>query len=238
MGKFVSKKKIISFSLWGGESKYSVGALCNAEIAKIIYPGWICRFYCGESAPAHVVEQLKTYDNCEVIMMKENGEYSYMIWRFLPIDEDDVEIMLSRDTDSRLSWRERHCVDIFEKSDYLVHSIRDNINHGELMGGMWGMKKNNRVKIKELLKDFKGTLEYDQDQIFLRHTLGTHYEDTTLTHCSTRLHNFPVEDDILIKHPEIIPASALPPWNGMGPHFVGEIFCHSNYGRPYNHIFY
>jgi len=231
-------KKIISFSLWGNNPKYFIGALCNAEIAKLIYPEWVCRFYCGESAPINVVEQLKTYDNCEVIMMKENSEYSYMIWRFLPIDEDDVEIMLSRDTDSRLSWRERYCVDIFEKSDYLVHSIRDNINHGELMGGMWGIKKNNRVKIKDLLKEFKGGLEYDQDQIFLRKVLGPYYEETTLTHCSTRLNNFPVEEDILTKHPEIIPASRLPQSNGISSHFVGEIFCHTNYGRPYNHIFF
>ena len=65
-------KKIISFSLWGCQPKYTIGALCNAEIAKIIYPGWICRFYCGESTPPHIVNQLKSYDNTEVIMMKEN----------------------------------------------------------------------------------------------------------------------------------------------------------------------
>ena len=47
-------KKIISFSLYGTESKYTHGALCNAELAKVIYPEWICRFYCGESVPREI----------------------------------------------------------------------------------------------------------------------------------------------------------------------------------------
>ena len=228
--KIIHKKKIISFSLWGDQSKYTIGALCNAELAKIIYPGWICRFYCGESTPQYIIDQLKNYDNTEVIKMKEDNRRSYMIWRFYPADDEDVEIFLSRDADSRLSYRERYCVDIFEKSDYLVHSIRDNINHGELMGGMWGMKKNNRVRIKDLLNDFKGNLDYDQDQIFLRHILGPYYQDSTLTHCSTRLENFPLETDTSKYN--------IVPLNENHKHFVGEIFCGSNYDRPYSHIFY
>ena len=30
--------KVISFSLWGSEKKYTIGAIKNAELAKEVYP--------------------------------------------------------------------------------------------------------------------------------------------------------------------------------------------------------
>ena len=41
-------KKIISFSLWGDNTRYLFGAIQNIELAKIYYPDWICRFYINE----------------------------------------------------------------------------------------------------------------------------------------------------------------------------------------------
>lgn len=211
-------KKIISFSLYGWDYKYFIGAICNAEIAKIIYPEWICRFYCGQSVPSHIVDELKKYDNVEVVEMTENTPYSFMMWRFLPIDDDDVEIMLSRDTDSRLSNRERACVDEFVNSNYLLHSIQDHSLHDNIMGGMWGMKKNNRINMKELAEKWNGGLEYFSDQAFMREIIKPIFHDSILTHCSHYLNNFPVK-----------------PTNR---HFVGEIFFQDNHGRPKDYIFY
>ena len=53
-------KKIISFSLYGGQQKYSYGMISNVEIAQVIFPDWICRIYYGKSVPSEVVEQLRT----------------------------------------------------------------------------------------------------------------------------------------------------------------------------------
>jgi len=36
-------KKIISFSLWGDNPIYTQGAIRNAELAKEVYPDWVCR---------------------------------------------------------------------------------------------------------------------------------------------------------------------------------------------------
>jgi hypothetical protein len=44
--------KVLSFSLWGAKAPYTVGAIRNAELALAVYPGWVCRFYCGTSVPA------------------------------------------------------------------------------------------------------------------------------------------------------------------------------------------
>ena len=212
-------KKIISFSLYGNDPKYTHGALCNAEIAKTVYPDWICRFYCGTSVPNHIIEKLKSYDNTEVVIMEENTSYSYMMWRFLPVDDEDVSVTLSRDADSRLSYREKTCVDIFMESDKLFHSIQDHSCHDNIMGGMWGMKKNDRINMKELAENWLGGMEYFSDQAFMREIVKPKFLDSIITHCSHYLHNFPVEPN-------------------PNAHFVGEIFFDSNRGMPYNHVFY
>ena len=50
-------KKIISFSLWGDNPKYTIGAINNAKLSQSIYPDWICRFYCGKSVPEEILKK-------------------------------------------------------------------------------------------------------------------------------------------------------------------------------------
>ena len=59
--------KVISFSLWGDNTRYTLGALQNASLAKIVYPDWVCRFYVGQSTPRLVVEMLKEFGNVEIV---------------------------------------------------------------------------------------------------------------------------------------------------------------------------
>ena len=60
-------KKIISFSLWGTNPKYTIGALKNADLAKEIYPGWICRYYVAQDIPKGILFELEEKDNVEVV---------------------------------------------------------------------------------------------------------------------------------------------------------------------------
>lgn len=210
-------KKIISYSLFGNQSKYWYGALCNIQQAKIIYPDWICRIYYNNSVPVEAIDEMKQESNVELVDMTGIEDFYERCWRFLAIDDDDVEIMICRDADSRLSWREKKCVDIFIESDKLLHSIRDNPNHPDIMGGMWGIKKNNRIKIREELNGF-GFPPPDPDQIFLRSKLVPKFTDSYLVHCSTYLHTFPVER--------------------INERFVGEWWCENNQGKPKNYIWF
>jgi hypothetical protein len=210
-------KKVISFSLYGSKSEHTQGIICNVELAKIIYPEWVCRIYYGESVPKEIIDILKEHENVEMVLMPEGAEYLFsMMWRFLAIDDDDVEISLSRDADSRLSYREKACVDIFMESDKLLHSIRDNKSHNNIMGGMWGIKKNIRVKMKDLTKDWVGGV-YDYDQKFLREILVPYFEDSYMIHCSNYLNNFPIEK--------------------QNEHFIGDWWPADNFGNPNNFIF-
>jgi hypothetical protein len=149
-------KKIIAFSLWGNNPKYTIGAVKNANLTNEIYNGWISRFYCGKSVPEDILNQLKSIYNCEVIVMDEEGDWSGMFWRFLPASESDVEVMLSRDCDSRLNLREKTAVDEWMKSYKSFHIMRDHPWHGtQILGGMWGVKYPKLKRMKNMIYDYK-----------------------------------------------------------------------------------
>jgi hypothetical protein len=96
-----------------------------------------------------------------------------MLYRFYPATEDDVEVMLSRDTDSRLSTREKACVDQWLKYHKKLHVIRDACVHqSQMMGGLWGAKKGYltwiRPYIDEMINNLRdGTARKGCDQDFL-----------------------------------------------------------------------
>lgn len=73
-----------------------------------------------------------------------------MIERFYAIDEPDVEVMMVRDADSRIHWRDRWCIREFMKSPYVAHTIRDNGQHtAKIMGGLWGLRKSAGISMHE-----------------------------------------------------------------------------------------
>lgn len=167
-------KKILAFSLWGTNPKYTVGAIRNAELAREHYPDWICRFYIGRSSPTETIKQLMDMPNVEVVIMGELGDWRGMFWRFLPASEDDVDVFVSRDCDSRISAREAAAVNEWLQSPYLVHSMADHQYHFHprmgLMGGMFGMKRHACNEMQSLIEAFKNKYPdaWQCDQNFLR----------------------------------------------------------------------
>lgn len=176
-------RKIISFSLWGDNPKYCVGALKNAELASIIYPGWVCRFYVGKSTPLQYINKLTSFKNTEVYIMKEQGNWLSMFWRFLAIDDTAADIIIIRDTDSRLNYREKSAVDEWLNSDKAYHIMRDHPYHGNVMlGGMWGARKPVLINFyneinKYLLKD-----AYNIDQDFLANIVYPSIKNNVIVH--------------------------------------------------------
>ena len=176
-------KKIISFSLWGDNPKYTIGAIKNAELIDTIYPGWIGRFYCGKSVPIDIIEILKTYTNVEVIEMEENGDWSGMFWRFYACEDSDV--MISRDTDSRLNLREKNAVDELLNSDKDFHIMRDHPYHNALiLGGMWGVRNGILKNIVDLIKNYNKGDFWQVDQNFLREQIYPIVVNTSFVHDS------------------------------------------------------
>ena len=176
-------KKIIAFSLWGNNPKYTIGAIKNANLTNEIYNGWISRFYCGKSVPEDILNQLKSIYNCEVIIMDEEGDWSGMFWRFLPASESDIEVMLSRDCDSRLNLREKVAVDEWMKSYKTFHIMRDHPWHGtQILGGMWGVKYPKLKRMKEMIEEYKKGNFWQVDQNFLKEKIYSLIVNDCMSH--------------------------------------------------------
>ena len=143
--------KIISFSLYGDNPKYTEGAIRNAEIANEYWPGWECHFYIGEDVPQDVASRLTDLGSkCIVRSDRMNG----MFWRFEAADSTNV--VISRDTDSRIGLREYYAVNEWLESDKNFHIMRDHQYHGtEILGGMWGSRNGLLLGLVEKIKEYK-----------------------------------------------------------------------------------
>ena len=178
----ISPRKIIYFSLWGDDKKYTIGALRNAELALSIYPGWVCRFYLGKSVPLDISEELQEFSNSEIINMNEKGDWTGMFWRFLAADHLS-DIVLSRDTDSRLNKREKAAVDEWLNSDKDFHIMRDHPYHAtEILGGMWGCRNGILHGIADLINDYQKGDFWQVDQNFLREKIYPLAKDRSHVH--------------------------------------------------------
>ena len=155
-------KKIISYSLWGDTPMYNVGAVENAVNAEELYPDWICRYYIGESVPSETLDKLLSKSNTEIVRVKSENDWSGSLWRFFAIDDSDIVIF--RDTDSRLTQRERVAVDEWLKSEEPLHIMRDHPYHDEpIMGGMWGVRSNlfmDLLRTQTKMYELKGFTEF------------------------------------------------------------------------------
>jgi hypothetical protein len=173
--------KVVAYSLWGEDPKYTVGAIKNAQGICELYPEWIGRFYCGQSVPSEIIKELKQTPNTEVILMDEDGDWTGMFWRFLSADSDDV--MLSRDTDSRITQREVDAVSEWLESDKDFHIMRDHPYHGtQILGGMWGCRNGILKGISEWMEKYTKGDFWQVDQNFLREMIYPKIQNNTFVH--------------------------------------------------------
>lgn len=175
-------KRIVSFSLWGDDPKYCIGAVRNAELCKILYQGWVPRFYTGTSVPQVYIQSLKA-SGADIIDMKIPGDWKGLFWRFMAISDPDVEVMISRDCDSRISIREIDAVNEWLSSSALFHIMRDHPAHStKILGGMWGVKAPLLREMTYLIKKFKSDNRWQSDQTFLRQIIYPKIQRYALTH--------------------------------------------------------
>ena len=166
--------KYVSFSLWGDKPLYNVGAIRNAELMGEIYPDWKMILYYDNSVPSETISKLETLD-C-ILVKVDDFEYG-CFWRFFAADIDDCELVIFRDTDSRINLRERDAVNAWIETEKSLHVMRDHPAHGipygnnklGILAGMWGIK-GKQLPLTQMIKKFVVDKEnkYGIDQTFLK----------------------------------------------------------------------
>lgn len=196
--------KVISFSLWGDNPKYTVGALKNASLAQSIYPDWFCYFFVAKSVPQTIVNSLAQFSNVIIKPRNHDGDWSSMFWRFETCYDPLIKVSIFRDTDSRLNLREKNAVDVWLESDKTFHIMRDHPYHRvPILAGMWGARKGILKNINQLLQYWnqypnKGRF-HAEDQDFLGQIIYPIVINNSFEHSEfgisygNQIHNFPIE---------------------------------------------
>lgn len=212
----------ISFSLYGSDPKYCIGAIKNVRLAKIIYPGWKCVFWMDKTVPDEIISSLA--DNGSIIKDASNLTFCGYFWRFLVNDMPGVERFIIRDTDSRLSKREQVAVEEWICGGKMFHVMRDHPKHKtQVMGGAWGMRTSLIPSMEKMIMDWPGGKQgYNSDQNFLRDIIWPKVKNDAVQHDSCNREFFPGSKPF----PEELSYSNL--------RFVGEVFDEHDNPREYD----
>jgi len=183
-------KRVISFSLWGNNQTYTIGAIKNADLALHFYPDFECWFYIHtDSVPNDIIEQLQIKPNVKIIFKTGNlNAHKPMTWRFESIDDPEVEINMSRDTDTRFLLREKLAVDEWIKSGKTFHIMRDHPHHMNpqypIMAGMFGTRQIKNINNWLCILNRQETINRYDDQLFLNDVVYPIIKNDCLIHSS------------------------------------------------------
>ena len=160
-------QRIVSFSLYGNNPKFTFGAIENAMYVANYMPGWIALFYVGNDVDKQIVSKLT-----ELGAIIKNQESTWhkngMFWRFKVFRDFLPEYAIIRDSDSRITARELAAVEEWIASGKSLHIMRDHPYHNvRIPGGMWGgtRKLANLIPIEPDLAKYSRVR--GQDQKFL-----------------------------------------------------------------------
>lgn len=207
-------KKVISYSLWGDDPKYTVGAIENAKLAQEIYPGWNCYFFIDKNVSTDIIGALSSIENTKIILKNEFADWRGMFWRFETSYDPEVYVSIFRDTDSRLSIREKLAVDEWLDSGKSFHIMRDHPYHKfPILGGMWGYKNTGKYNMEKLFSSFTPDNKYGTDYIFLGGVL------------------YPLIQDDKLVHDEFFDGQPFPS-ERQNKEFVGDVFDSQNNRHP------
>jgi hypothetical protein len=181
-----------SFCLYGGNNpRYYIPLLQNIQIVAQYFPEWKVYIYISPDVDPEYVKVLQSYSN---VILRDTGVRGpiNMIHRFMAINEPEVELMLVRDADSLIHWRDRWAIHQFLKQpECIAHCIRDHKDHlAFLMGGLWGLRKSAGLVMADEYTTFKNNPKdfgIAHDQSFLSSQIYPKVKDRLLVHYSNGL---------------------------------------------------
>jgi len=183
--------QVISYSLYGSDLRFMVGAIKNAQLAQMFFPDFTVRYYIGASVPTWVRSTLDLFMDVEQVEVDMPENHLAKLWRFQAILDPEVDVVLSRDVDARLGLREAYAHKEFLESDFDFHIMRDHpTGHNYLISaGMFAVKTAKVAKHFEKMMTTQFFDLYTQDQVFLAEKIYPHIKDSCLVH--DPYYNFP-----------------------------------------------
>lgn len=181
---------VFSFCLYGPENpKYYRGLLENIFLVGKFFPDWKVYVYYAPDVTEPMIHHLEA---CTSVVLRPTGQHGAinMIHRFYAIDESDVDVMMVRDADSRIHWKDRWAIrEFIKRSEFVAHTIRDNIEHtADMMGGLWGIRKSAGLHIHTEYANYKEDAEKGfrngHDQNFLSDVIYPKVVSRMLVHYS------------------------------------------------------
>lgn len=194
-------RKVVSVSIFGENLKYLSGLKQNIELCRLYYPGWMIYIYFNNTVPLKYLKELMIYDNLELKDMS-NSELPGMFWRFLPYDDENVQLFIVRDLDSRISIREAYAVYEWISSPKNLHIMRDHPHHHyKILGGMWGLKRNDKFSMENEIINYinskkvkVGLFERMLDMDFLSDVIYKKFRYSKMVHASFHKYEFCVRN--------------------------------------------
>lgn len=194
--------RIVSFSLYGNNPKYVIGAHKNIEICQRLMPEWKIKIFTNHNVTSlENIQRLSNYSNViivdpESIFPCENLYSMGAFWRFFAFFDNSVA--LSRDLDSRITTREINYINSWINNDSTPHIfiIRDHPWQSLAPAGLIGMQ-NLGLKFYNFFVDFinNESLNWGQDQVILENFISSYYNDINVYRCeSNTLHYIPRDD--------------------------------------------
>lgn len=162
--------KVFSFCLYGTASYYYTGLLENIQCIQQHYPDFSIVVYLGECDASWVLP-----DSVRVVRTGKAGPIN-MLFRYKALADADIGFV--RDADSRITERDRWCINEFLRSSYSYHVIRDHVWHrSKIMGGLFGWKERRVVEFDETHPS-----GYGHDEQILSEQLYPAIHNKTLIH--------------------------------------------------------
>ena len=192
--------KIFSFCVYGKNKIYYHGLLENIRLIKEHFPDFLIFIYVGSD---YLQDFFKDISGIKLIPTNTDKDQN-TLYRYLPILEDDVELLFVRDADSEVNERDRWCIKEFIKSDFQSHAIRDHFWHkSRFMAGTSGFKKPAldlaRDAFAKHFKKMASTDEffYGKDEVFLQKYVYPLIQHSIMVHTDINAYmgetHFPIE---------------------------------------------
>ncbi len=145
---------VISLSMGDTSSPDVIfGAMQNARLAPILFPGWKLRIYLPEESPQQplperIIRCLKTL-NVEMVYTNASSTLRQSELCHLVAADHIVDYFIVRSATGRLSERDAFVVGDWINSQKPIHAIRDHFSHkySSIVNTLWGGMPNDLNKI-------------------------------------------------------------------------------------------